>query len=157
MKDSAIMYSIYDTLILLVDNDLKCLDQVSTLLSEAGFQHIITAETCAKALTICKSIDKPYLIITEFQLKAMSGPELIKAIKAHCDDIKFIVLSGSDHLADSFKSLEVGALSFVHKQDKNWERVILDVVRTWIEYYKKRENRRIDFRQKMDNLKVASQ
>ncbi|NQU32903.1 MAG: response regulator [Bacteroidetes bacterium] len=151
MKGSAVTYSIYDILILLVDNDDNFLEESFTLLVNAGFQRIIKAKSCDDAIEICQSAEKPYLIIMEYNFSRMSGPELIRAIKLQCDDIKMIVLSSSDKLADSFKSLESGALSFIHKND-DWAHMLLDSIRTWIDFYKRQELNRRDFKQKLQDL-----
>ena len=149
------MYSIYNTLILLVDNDDDFLINVQNLLTAAGFQHIITANNCDDAIQLCKSSEKPYLIIMEYNFRSMTGAELIEQVKAYCNSIKLIVLSGSNKLSDSFKSLEVGALSFIHKDEVNWDKMVIDSVRSWVDFYKKKEYNRVEFRQKLKNLTVA--
>ncbi len=149
------MYSIYDTLILLVDNDVAFLNHVKGLLVDSGFQQVLTAHTCKEAIALCDESDPPYLIVMEYHFRSMTGPQLIEEVKNKCKSARFIVLSDSAKLADSFKSYEAGALSFIHKNDKNWQLSMLDSVRTWMGYYKQLETRRVTFREKLNQLQVT--
>lgn len=155
------MYSIYDTFILLVDDDVDYLKKVKNILTTAGFQHIMIASSCEDAIQICLSSTRPYLVVMEYRLKeemakGVNEPILLRYIIEQCIGIKVIVLSGSNKLSDSFRSLEYGALSFIHKTDDDWEHVLLDSVRSWIEFYKKTEYRKISFRQKLNNLTIVA-
>lgn len=151
IQNDIFLKSIYNSLILVIDEDEEFLNKLCSILHKAGFYKVKKATTYSEAINIC-NLYNPFLIIMEYSFQNISGKELIQKVKKYCT--KIIVLSGSEKLADSFKSLEYGALSFIHKKDKHWEISIIDSVITWGGYYKTKESRRVDFRNKLNALTV---
>jgi len=149
------MFTLYDTLILLIDNDINFLKRVSSLLEKNGFKNVKIASTCKKAITYCNSQDKPYLIITEFYLNAMTGLDFIQEVRTHCEKLQFIVLSKTDKIGDAFNSVEKGALSFIHKNDP-WEELLIDSMKRWLTYYKDLEESKINFESRLQNITIQN-
>ncbi len=129
---------IHDTLILLVDNDEQFLSHVVQLLKENNFKNVMVASTCDEAKKICETQYKPYLIIMEFNFESQTADDFIKTLKSKCDRLKFIVVSGSDKLADSLKSIHSGASSFIHKSSPVRDDLILSSVDTWLTHFDKK-------------------
>lgn len=149
------MESIYDTLLLIVDNDVDFLQTVRELLTQSGFQHVIVASSCIEAKRFCSSQDRPYLVIMDFNFREMSDGELVQYIANKCEGIKVIVLSDSTNIADTFASYEYGALSYIPK-DHDWETSLIGSVTSWIQHYKKSDGRKLLFREKLNRLTISA-
>jgi len=155
MKEGAVNNSIYDTLILLVDNDEYFLMKVKDVLENAGFQQVIIAKSCLEALALCEGQNKPYLVIMDFDFRNMTGHDFIRKVSGLCDELKVIVLSGSRSITSSFKALESGALSYIQKSNYDWKTTLVNSVSTWLNHYQQRDLHKIEFREKLNNLTVA--
>lgn len=66
--------------ILVVDDSITMLQMIGFTLEKAGHE-VLTAENGVKALGVCESAT-PDLIITDMNMPAMNGLELIKALRA---------------------------------------------------------------------------
>ena len=128
--------SVYDVCILIIDNNADFLGKIQKLLKKSGFQNIWTAESMSEAILVCEKKGTPYFIITEYQNEFNN---LIENITKLCSNTKFIVLTGSTKIGDAFRSMEKGALSYIHKSEKNWNQILIDSLRTWVEYYRNLE------------------
>ncbi len=136
------MNVIKDIMIILVDPDTIFVKKVKTLLIKEGFKNVVTAPDCASVIEICKSYTIPILVVMEFTFEKMTGEMFMEEIKHYKNDVQFIVLSGSKKLSDSFKCIR-GGVPFIHKSEKKWEEMIIDVVQSSIELYITRERLRI--------------
>ncbi len=136
----------FDKTILLIDNDLPFLERLKLLLEKEGYHTIYIAKNCYEALSIIEKNEDIY-IITEFYFKSMNGEDLINKIKKRLNGkMKLIILSKTDKLSDSFKTMRLGALSFIHKTEKEWPTLVNESLRNWINYYNEQELLRQEFR-----------
>ncbi len=141
--------SIYDKIILLVDNDLEFLKKLKSLLETQGFKRVNIAKNCQEAFEFIRDIDDLY-IISEFYFKSSTGENLLKKFKKRLNGkMKVIVLSKTPKLSDSFKSLRLGALSFINKNEKDWKTLLNNSLQSWIDYYSEQEKFRKDFKRKI--------
>lgn len=135
----------FNETILLIDNDYNFLEKVKKLLESEGYINVVIARNCKDALNLIEDIEDLY-IISEFQFKSMSGEELLTKLKKRLNGkMKVIILSNSKKLSDSFKTMRLGALSFIHKTEDNWKSILNDSLTTWITYYNQKEMMRNDF------------
>jgi DNA-binding NtrC family response regulator len=139
----------YDKVILLIDNDTIFLEKLKTLLENEGYQRVYIATNCIDALSFIKDSGDLF-IITEFQFKIMDGEALLRKIKRKLNSkMKVIVLSETTKLSDSFKTMRLGALTFINKHEKGWKSTLNDSLRTWIDYYNHQEFIRQEFKQNL--------
>lgn len=98
--------------ILLVEDDENIQIMVSSMLESTGYQ-VITAGTCANALTLAGSY-MPDLIILDLGLPDADGMTILKTIRQH-DLTPIIVLSARTDESDKVDAFDLGANDYVTK------------------------------------------
>ena len=146
------MNTMFNTLILIVDQDVSFSNIAKAFLEEEGFNNVKIVNNCQQALNHCQN-ETSFLIITEYQLSNLNSKDFIDVIKETCKEPRYIVLSGSNKVSDSFKSIENGALSYV-KKDNIWKNRLLESVTGWLTYYTTLETRTKDFNIRLQNITV---
>ena len=99
--------------ILLVDDEQELLDMVFSILTEYGFQNIITARTVAEALSAAAK-SQPQLAILDIMLPDGNGFDLMEQLKRQSDyPILFLTARGEEE--DKFKGFGLGADDYIVK------------------------------------------
>jgi putative nucleotidyltransferase with HDIG domain len=99
--------------ILLVDDDLKLLDIVSTSLSRQGYR-VRTAATGREALEHATGAP-PHLLILDLDLPDMNGIEVLDNIRDENENIPVLVLSAQNDVEARVAALDGGADQFILK------------------------------------------
>ncbi len=112
-KESAANHS--KGLILVVDDSKIQLVNIATHLKKAGYQVIETTDG-QKALTLAKQ-KKPDLILSDYYMPEMDGPELGEAIKSdpETSHIYFILLTANEKQSDRYHALNSFADDYLQK------------------------------------------
>ncbi|HEY6881304.1 MAG TPA: response regulator [Polyangiales bacterium] len=77
---------------LVVDDDAGVRDVCSTLLQVLGYDAAV-ASSGPKALETLNTRE-PQLVLLDLELTGMAGEDVLRAVKAHCPDVRVLVMSG---------------------------------------------------------------
>lgn len=107
--------NLYDSRILLVDDEAALLQMVETLLRKEGYQYIDTAKSCCEARSLFTK--KPYqMILLDIMLPDGDGFLLFEEIKRTAlREIPVIFLSARDEDTARLKGLGLGADDYITK------------------------------------------
>lgn len=103
-----------DPVILVIEDDTDSRELLKRALELADFS-VITAKEGHEALKILNEGCMPNLVLLDLSMPQMSGEEFVARMKTlpHCQDLKFIIVSGWDDLAK--RSKDLGAAGFLRK------------------------------------------
>lgn len=99
--------------ILLVDDEPPLLKMLETILHKDGFDNIVTASTCAQALTALTAA-KPGIAVLDVMLPDGDGFSLFREIKKRCD-IPVLFLTARGEAEDRIVGLGLGADDYIVK------------------------------------------
>jgi DNA-binding response OmpR family regulator len=99
--------------ILLIDDEPELLKLVSAILSDDGFQHIITGKNAREGIDLAKS-EHHDLAILDVMLPDGDGFSLFEGIRKFTD-IPLIFLTAKDESADKISGLGLGADDYIVK------------------------------------------
>lgn len=102
--------------VLIIDDDPITRLALTALLEEWGF-NAIEADNGQSALRLLEEHNPPHLLIIDWLMPGMSGPELCQAIRARDDGQFFyiLMLTGREGNDSVVEAMESGADDFVHK------------------------------------------
>ncbi len=99
--------------LLLVDDEPELLEMVSSILSEHGFENIITAVSVKEGITAVQN-EKPDLAVLDVMLPDGDGFSLMQKIRK-ITDMPVIFLTAKDEVADKLAGLGLGADDYISK------------------------------------------
>jgi DNA-binding response OmpR family regulator len=99
--------------ILLVDDDLNCLDSIDQILGRDGYETIKADEGRPALQLFPKHIID--LAIVDFNLPDMNGLHVLREIKRINRNVPIIIMSSEQSMEIRIASLEAGAYSFIAK------------------------------------------
>lgn len=101
--------------ILLVEDEEIIREMMREILLTAGYS-VTTAENGIEALNICETGGKTFdLLVTDFNMPQMNGRELAEKIKASCETVKVLFISGYTDDDDFLQNLSSGDKHFIAK------------------------------------------
>lgn len=102
--------------LLVVDDEPLILAGLQSIIKKAdtGFQHIQTAHDGIEALEILQTF-KAHLILTDINMPAMTGLELIQEVKARNICNRFIILTGYDDFNYARQAIRYSVLDYLLK------------------------------------------
>lgn len=101
--------------ILLVEDEEIIREMMREIFLTAGYD-VTTAESGIEALNICETSGKTFdLLITDFNMPQMNGRELAEKIKASCETIKVLFISGYTDDEEFLQNLSSGDKHFIAK------------------------------------------
>lgn len=107
------MKNIFDCIVLAVDDELALCHMISEILTQAGFQTIYTAQSCAEARKLA-AIHQPDVILLDVMLPDGDGFSLMQQLRA-ASDMPILFLSARDADADRLHGLGLGADDYIIK------------------------------------------
>lgn len=99
--------------LLLVDDEPELLKMVCSILKDAGFVSIVTAQNCNDAVTAAKE-QKPDIAILDVMLPDGDGFSLSKQLREFTD-VPIIFLTAKDAANDKLSGLGLGADDYISK------------------------------------------
>ncbi|MDI1228696.1 MAG: response regulator [bacterium] len=103
-----------DMHILVVDDFYTMTQLVRGLLKSIGFRNIEEARDGASALE--KMAEKSYgLVISDWNMKPMSGIELLRAIRASGDNVPFILVTAENTVENVLEAKAAGVNGYIMK------------------------------------------
>lgn len=93
--------------LLLVDDEPDLLKMVSDILSDAGFETVLTAATVKEAIITAEK-EKPDLMVLDVMLPDGDGFSLMKQLRTFTN-VPIIFLTAKDEAADKLAGLGLGA------------------------------------------------
>jgi DNA-binding response OmpR family regulator len=99
--------------ILLIDDELELLKMVSAILSDDGFEQIVTGKNVDEGIDLVKS-EHPDLAILDVMLPDGDGFSLFESLR-DLTDIPVIFLSAKDESTDKISGLGLGADDYIVK------------------------------------------
>lgn len=100
--------------ILVVDDFYTMTQLVRGLLKSIGFRNIEEARDGASALE--KMAEKSYgLVISDWNMKPMSGIELLRAIRASGDNVPFILVTAENTVENVLEAKAAGVNGYIMK------------------------------------------
>lgn len=102
--------------ILIVDDDTTFLDKMKKVIS-ISFNHEITIhnDSLRAFKSISENLNEFDLIISDLKMPEMSGIELLRNIRALCDNTIFILVTGYGTIDTAIDSLKEGAFDYITK------------------------------------------
>lgn len=99
--------------LLLVDDEPDLLKMVSDILSDAGFETVLTAATVKEAIITAEK-EKPDLMVLDVMLPDGDGFSLMKQLRTFTN-VPIIFLTAKDEAADKLAGLGLGADDYISK------------------------------------------
>ncbi|MDE7220682.1 MAG: response regulator transcription factor [Oscillospiraceae bacterium] len=99
--------------LLLVDDEPELLKMVTAILTDEGFQHLVTAPNMKEGIAAVQ-LEKPDLAILDVMLPDGDGFSLMEQIRTWTD-IPVIFLTARDEAADKLAGLGLGADDYIAK------------------------------------------
>lgn len=99
--------------ILLVDDELELLELVSSILQEAGFQNITSAQTVKQALSLARQ-SAPQLAVLDVMLPDGNGFALMEELR-RIGDFPVLFLTARGEEEDKFRGFGLGADDYLVK------------------------------------------
>lgn len=104
---------LYGKKLLLVNDEPELLKMVSDILTDAGFQHVITAACVKEAVAAAKN-ESPDLAVLDLMLPDGDGFQLLRQLRTFTD-VPVIFLTARDEAADKLAGLGLGADDYISK------------------------------------------
>ena len=101
------------TRVLLVDDEPDLLKMVSDILSDAGFETVLTAATVKEAIITAEK-EKPDLMVLDVMLPDGDGFSLMEQLRTFTD-VPVIFLTAKDEAVDKLAGLGLGADDYISK------------------------------------------
>jgi len=111
----------YKPLIFIVDDDPLYHEVYSYNLKKENYENIMyfkSGEDCIANLD-----KKPDVIILDYEMKGMNGIQTLKKIKEYNNDIKVIICSGHEDFDVAIKSIKLGAVNFIRKNEFTYNKI----------------------------------
>lgn len=99
--------------LLLVDDEPELLKMVSAILKDAGFEHIVVADSVKEGVAKAQN-EKPDLAILDVMLPDGDGFSLMQQLRSFTD-VPVIFLTARDEAADKLAGLGLGADDYIAK------------------------------------------
>lgn len=99
--------------LLLVDDEPELLKMVSAILKDAGFEHIVVADSVREGVAKAQN-EKPDLAILDVMLPDGDGFSLMQQLRSFTD-VPVIFLTARDEAADKLAGLGLGADDYIAK------------------------------------------
>ena len=99
--------------LLLVDDEPELLKMLTSILSDDGFENIVTAVSVKEAISAVQN-EKPDLVVLDVMLPDGDGFSLMKQIRT-VSDVPVIFLSAKGEAADRLSGLGLGADDYIAK------------------------------------------
>ncbi len=99
--------------LLIVDDEPELLKMVSSILSDSGFENIVTADSVAKGVAAVQN-EKPDLAVLDVMLPDGDGFSLMQQIRTF-SDVPVIFLTAKDEAVDRLAGLGLGADDYIAK------------------------------------------
>ena len=113
-------------LLLVDDHYVVRMGMASSLSLEADFQVVAEAESGAEAIKLYRE-HRPDLVILDWRLPDLGGPEIIKAIRAEFPAARILVLSAFESEEAIYQALQAGAIGYLTKSSRRPE--LIDSIR----------------------------
>lgn len=106
----------FDQKILVVDDFTTMRKLIRNVLKEIGFNQVYEADNGAAALDLLRS-EKIGLVLTDWNMPAMTGIELLQAIRREpaCKDIPVLMVTAEGNKENVVEAIKAGADNFVVK------------------------------------------
>ena len=150
--------------ILLIDDDSNVRRNISTFLSDSGFE-IIEAANGSDGVFLFKR-EKPDLVLCDLRMPDMDGLEVIKEVTSESSNTPVIVISGYGEIGDAVQALRLGAADYLMKPIKDLEILEYSVRRGLkqaaliaenLDYGKQLESTNSQLRRSLDLLRTDQQ
>ncbi len=128
--------------ILVVDDDPFVRSILQDLLEENG-HAVLTAEDGHEAFEIYEKDAEISLIISDMNMAAMNGLELIQKIRKQDMEVPIIILTVNDRIQVALDAIESGASDYLLKDENIQDTVLLAVERACEKHRLRMENRRL--------------
>jgi len=103
-----------DMNILVVDDFFTMTMLVRNLLRSLGFKNVDEARDGSSALE--KIAERPYaLVISDWNMKPMSGIDLLKTLRAQGNDVPFIMVTAENTTANVLEAKAAGVSGYITK------------------------------------------
>lgn len=105
--------NLYDSRILLVDDNIELADMVHDMLRRNGYANVSCAHTCEEAIRVFRG-ESPQLVILDIMLPDGDGFTLLRRIR-DISDVPILFLSAKDEDNDRLFGLGLGADDYITK------------------------------------------
>lgn len=105
------------THILVVDDTEVIRRAIKLQLQKIGFQNVDTAEDGLDALTMLRTSNDYGLVISDLQMKAMGGLDLLRSVRADAEtcDLPFVMVTGDGDPAHVIAAKKAGVDDYLMK------------------------------------------
>ncbi len=128
--------------LLVIDDEEMMLSLFEAIMAERGHM-IATARSGREGVEIARS-GQFDVVITDIKMPDMNGIEVLKAIRAHSDEIGVALITGYASIETAVDALRLGADAYLLKPFEDFERDVLNPIeRIAQKYGLRRENKRL--------------
>ena len=119
-------------IILVAEDNVEQRSLYVTILAAAGYR-VLEAGDGAQAVEVARR-ERPNLVLMDVSMPVLDGFEATREIRAAAEDVRVLMLTGSNSRADVDRSREAGASGYITKDRIASELVaaIVEVSRRWL-------------------------
>ncbi|KEO85040.1 response regulator [Tumebacillus flagellatus] len=101
--------------VLIADDHPLAREAIRSLLEgDEAFEIVAEAENGREAIQLCDEV-RPDLVLMDINMPQLNGLEATRQIKKSHPEVKLVILSVSDHVADLFTAIQFGAQGYLLK------------------------------------------
>jgi len=115
-----------DHLIYVVEDDQPVNSMLCMFLEKQGFTNVSGFYSAEEMLAVL-SMNKPVIIIQDFDLPGMNGLEVIRNVKQQYPNTEFIFLSGQRSIDIAIEAIKNGAFDYIVKDSFAKENVVTKI------------------------------
>ena len=104
----------FDSPIVIVDDEKHILKSYETVLKLAGFKNIHTESDSSRAFGLVRSV-RPSVVLLDLIMPGTSGEELLESIVGAFPEISTIVITGNTDTESSVRCMQAGAYDYLVK------------------------------------------
>jgi len=116
------MLTQFNTPILLVDDDVMCLNLYSQFLKQLGYTNVHLFDNGNDCLTSLDELN-PSIIFLDYNMDELNGIDVLKQIKKFNPSIIVLFISGQEDIEVAVNTIQHGALDYIVKSSLSTEKM----------------------------------
>jgi two-component system response regulator YesN len=139
--------------VILVDDEPLVIEHMLQLIpwNEHGFEVAATAYNGETALNLCEE-HRPQIVIVDIRMPVMDGLELIEAVSAKEQGVKFIVMSAYKDFEFAQQAIKLGVSSYLVKHTVNHDKLLEELKKAKAAWESDQSGKRILLGEQVKNV-----
>jgi response regulator RpfG family c-di-GMP phosphodiesterase len=113
--------------VLIVDDDVKVVDMLESLLTGEGYQcQTVLSGEAASNLLVCETFD---LVLTDIRMPGKTGVDLLREIMASDSDTAVVLMTGLGNVGNAVEAMKIGAADYIEKPIFDFDHLLIRIGR----------------------------